>query len=162
MRKSELVVKIRMIHPCGARAGQHAFGRLLYGPGPVMCPLGLDGRPDGAVEAFTWLTSWATLRLQAAVRVRLHESYLVGGLVWLAMVTGARRGEMSALGWSDVDLDNALLTLHRSVGQYGGHTWEKDTNRVRHPAARLLPGHAPLTTQASGCRLGGGDASHES
>lgn len=62
-----------------------------------------------------------------------------GTLVWLAMVTGARRGEMSALRWSHVDLDKALLTLHRSIGQYGGETWEKDTKTHQRRRVALDP-----------------------
>lgn len=62
-----------------------------------------------------------------------------GTLVWLAMVTGARRGEMSALRWDRVDLDNAMLTLHRSVGQYGGEIWEKDTKTHQRRRVALDP-----------------------
>lgn len=62
-----------------------------------------------------------------------------GTLVWLAMVTGARRGEMSALRWIHDDLENALLTLHRSVGQYGGETWEKDTKTHQRRRVALEP-----------------------
>ena len=50
-----------------------------------------------------------------------------GVLVWLAMVAGARRGELCALRWADVDLDAGLLTIRRSVAQVGTSTWEKDT-----------------------------------
>jgi integrase len=35
----------------------------------------------------------------------------LGGLyVWLAMVAGARRGELVALRWRDVELEAAVLT----------------------------------------------------
>lgn len=50
-----------------------------------------------------------------------------GVLVWLAMTTGARRGELSALRWSDLDLDRGVLTIGRSIGQVGGMSWEKET-----------------------------------
>lgn len=50
-----------------------------------------------------------------------------GSLVWLAMTTGARRGELCALRWRDVQLDKAVLTYRRSIAQDGGETWEKDT-----------------------------------
>jgi integrase len=33
----------------------------------------------------------------------------------LALATGARRGELLALRWSDVDLDNGTIRIHRSV-----------------------------------------------
>ena len=40
-----------------------------------------------------------------------------GTLVWLAMVTGVRRGELCGLRWRDVDLTPASLALNRSIGQ---------------------------------------------
>lgn len=50
-----------------------------------------------------------------------------GALVWLAMTAGARRGELTALRWSDLNLDRGLITIGRSLGQIGGTMWEKDT-----------------------------------
>ncbi|MEQ7007657.1 tyrosine-type recombinase/integrase [Actinopolymorpha sp. B17G11] len=50
-----------------------------------------------------------------------------GVLVWLAMMTGARRGEMSGLRWRDLDMPGAVVTLHRSIAQLGGQMYEKDT-----------------------------------
>jgi integrase len=43
------------------------------------------------------------------------------------MITGARRGELCALRWSDVDLTNGVLHVHESLAQHGGHWWTKDT-----------------------------------
>ena len=50
-----------------------------------------------------------------------------GALVWLAMTTGARRGELCALRWKHVDLVNGVITLRRSIAQNGTETEEKDT-----------------------------------
>jgi integrase len=50
-----------------------------------------------------------------------------GTLVWLSMITGARRGEISGLRWSSLDLDSGVIMFDRSIGQIGGETWEKDT-----------------------------------
>ncbi len=50
-----------------------------------------------------------------------------GMLVWLALTTGARRGELCALRWDLLDLDTAVLTICTSIGQTGAETWEKDT-----------------------------------
>ncbi len=50
-----------------------------------------------------------------------------GTLIWLLMITGARRGEISGLRWSGLDLDIGVVMFDRSVGQIGGETWEKDT-----------------------------------
>ncbi len=50
-----------------------------------------------------------------------------GMLVWLAMTTGARRGELCAMRWDLLDLDNQVLSIQTSIGQQGATTWEKDT-----------------------------------
>lgn len=41
-------------------------------------------------------------------------------LLWLGVSIGARIGELLALGWADVDLDAARLTIRRSVQQITG------------------------------------------
>jgi hypothetical protein len=48
-------------------------------------------------------------------------------LVWLAMVTGARRGELCALRWDQLDFAAGVLTIRASIAQSGAKTWEKDT-----------------------------------
>jgi integrase/DNA-binding transcriptional regulator YhcF (GntR family) len=52
-----------------------------------------------------------------------------GMLVWLAMVTGARRGELCALAWdrATLELGAGVLSITSSIAQRGGRTWEKDT-----------------------------------
>lgn len=62
-----------------------------------------------------------------------------GALVWLAMVTGARRGEVSGLRWGHVDLDGGVVTLYRSIAQLAGQTWEKDTKTHQRRRVALDP-----------------------
>jgi integrase len=50
-----------------------------------------------------------------------------GMLVWLAMMTGARRGELCALTWHQVDFATGILWIRTSIAQDAGRTWEKDT-----------------------------------
>lgn len=50
-----------------------------------------------------------------------------GMLVWLAMVTGARRGELCAMRWDRLDLATGVLEIRTSIAQDGAKTWEKDT-----------------------------------
>lgn len=50
-----------------------------------------------------------------------------GTLIWLTMVTGARRGELCGIRWRHLSLDTGVLQVERSIGQRGGRTWEKDT-----------------------------------
>jgi integrase len=50
-----------------------------------------------------------------------------GTFVWLAMITGARRGELCGLRWQHIDFATGTITLRRSVGQDGSTVFEKDT-----------------------------------
>lgn len=50
-----------------------------------------------------------------------------GPMVWLAMVSGARRGELCALRWRDFDPATRVLVIEHSIAQLGSRTWEKDT-----------------------------------
>jgi integrase/DNA-binding transcriptional regulator YhcF (GntR family) len=50
-----------------------------------------------------------------------------GVMLWLAMTTGARRGELCALRWDLLNLDSAVLVIRTSIAQDGATTWEKDT-----------------------------------
>ncbi|KAA1011549.1 tyrosine-type recombinase/integrase [Pseudonocardia sp. EV170527-09] len=50
-----------------------------------------------------------------------------GMLVWLAMTTGARRGELCALRWDRIDFTTGVVDIGTSIGQVGARTWEKTT-----------------------------------
>lgn len=50
-----------------------------------------------------------------------------GLFVWLAMTTGARRGELCALRWNRIDFGTGVLTIRSSIADVGGRSWEKDT-----------------------------------
>lgn len=50
-----------------------------------------------------------------------------GALVWLAMTSGARRGELCALRWSRIDLDLGTVVIDSSVAQMAGKSWIKST-----------------------------------
>jgi integrase len=50
-----------------------------------------------------------------------------GMLVWLALVTGARRGELCALTWERVDFAAGVVSVRTSIAQRNGRTWEKET-----------------------------------
>ena len=45
----------------------------------------------------------------------------------IAATTGARRGELCALRWSNVNMDNGTLTIERSIIEVPGGLLEKDT-----------------------------------
>ncbi|GAA1841058.1 hypothetical protein GCM10009836_20490 [Pseudonocardia ailaonensis] len=50
-----------------------------------------------------------------------------GVFLWVAMTTGARRGELCALQWDRLDLDRATATIRTAIAQQNTRTWEKDT-----------------------------------
>lgn len=70
-----------------------------------------------------------------------------GLLVWVAMVTGLRRGELCGIRWRHVDLDTGVLALERSIGQRSGQTWEKDTKTHQQRRIALDPETIELLTE---------------
>ncbi|MDG4756407.1 tyrosine-type recombinase/integrase [Micromonospora sp. WMMD710] len=63
-----------------------------------------------------------------------------GALVWLAMTTGARRGELCALRWQHLDLPAGVLTLRRSAYlDEHGKLREKDTKTHQQRRVALDP-----------------------
>ena len=59
----------------------------------------------------------------------------LGSLIFVAATSGARRGELCGLRWSDVDLDLATMTISRSISDAGREVTVKDTKT--HQARRL-------------------------
>jgi len=55
-----------------------------------------------------------------------------GMLVWLAMTTGARRGELCALRWTSLDFAAGVLDIRSAIAQVDTRTWEKDTKTHQH------------------------------
>lgn len=70
-----------------------------------------------------------------------------GALMWLAMVTGVRRGELCALRWRHVELDAGVLMVSRSIGQRGGQMWEKDTKTHQQRRVALDPQTVAVLTE---------------
>ena len=70
-----------------------------------------------------------------------------GTLVWLAIVTGVRRGELCALRWRNVDLQTGVIALSRSIGQRNRETWEKDTKDHQHRRIALDPETVDVLTE---------------
>lgn len=50
-----------------------------------------------------------------------------GLLLWLTMLTGPRRGEVSALRWHHIDFERGLISIHRSNAQPKSGLKEKQT-----------------------------------
>jgi integrase len=49
------------------------------------------------------------------IKAAWKASYEWGLYLWLSAVTGARRGEVLALQWDDVDLENGILRLDETM-----------------------------------------------
>jgi integrase len=103
-------------------------------------------------------------RILDAARV---ESPELGLAVWLAAVTGARRGELCGIQWSDVDLDASSVVIRRSVVELSHELTIKDpkTHQVRRIALDDATGgllrerHASQAATALACGVGlGADA----
>jgi integrase len=76
-----------------------------------------------------------------------------GLLVWLTMITGRRRGEVSALRWSSVDFERAQLIVDRSNVQPRARIIEKETKSGSRPRIALDPHTMSLLEEHRGRML---------
>ena len=60
----------------------------------------------------------------------------LASMLLIAALTGARRGELCALRWSDVDLEHATVRIARSVYETAGGGWAEKTTKT-HQARRI-------------------------
>jgi integrase len=67
-----------------------------------------------------------------------------GLLLWLTMLTGSRRGEISALRWRHVDLERGTLTVERSNAHTRTGLQEKTTKSTRRRRVALDEGTVAL------------------
>jgi len=67
-----------------------------------------------------------------------------GLLLWLTMLTGSRRGEVSALRWRHVDLERGTLTVERSNAQTRTGLHEKTTKSTQRRRVALDEGTVEL------------------
>jgi integrase len=91
----------------------------------------LESETDHRTPATVWTPAEVRQFLDAAREQRLYAMYVV------VITCGLRRGEVIGLRWDDVDLDNALLVVHRSVIQLGGHVLEGSPKTKR--STRVVP-----------------------
>src|SRR5690606_14348804 len=62
-------------------------------------------------------TTWTAEQLRGFLD---RDTHRLAPLYALAAATGMRRGELCALRWQDLSLDEALVRVERSVTQVGG------------------------------------------
>jgi integrase len=68
-----------------------------------------------------------TADVQRLIEAAEKRNPILAALVMLAALTGARRGELSALRWTDVDLDGGTLRIARSMLDLPGRVQERPT-----------------------------------
>ncbi|MGH8897578.1 MAG: site-specific integrase [Egibacteraceae bacterium] len=77
----------------------------------------------------------------------------LGTLLWLAMVTGARRGELCGLRWSHVRPGDGFLLISRNFVHRGSQVREKDTKTRQARRVALDDGAEPLLPDSVTGRL---------
>ncbi|HSS10080.1 MAG TPA: site-specific integrase [Acidimicrobiales bacterium] len=65
--------------------------------------------------------------VRALVAAAEARNPILAALIMLAALTGARRGELCALRWTDIDLDDGRIRIARSIFDLPGRVEEKDT-----------------------------------
>jgi integrase len=65
--------------------------------------------------------------VRAIVELAEQRNSILAALIMLAALTGARRGELCALKWGDVDLDTGTVRIARSILDIPGRVEEKAT-----------------------------------
>ena len=78
---------------------------------------------------------------------RSRGSTPAGVFVWLTMTTGARRGELCALRWCDVDLAAGVITVRRASPRTGDSREEKDTKTHQQRRVALDPETIAVLTE---------------
>lgn len=81
------------------------------------------------------------------IRKAFETHVPLGASVWLAAVTGARRGELCALRWSGVDLVTGTLTISEAAIETGGKVLVKDTKTHRVRRLALDPGSVVMLVE---------------
>jgi integrase len=74
--------------------------------------------------------------VQRILEVAEEVEPALAGLLLLAALTGARRGELCALRWSDIDWQAATLSIARSVYEMAGGGWGEKSTKTHQ--ARLI------------------------
>lgn len=77
------------------------------------------------------LVTPTTQQVATLIKAAQSDDPVMAAAIALAFVTGARRGELAALRWSDVDLHAGTVRIERSLTQVGRDLSEKSTKTNR-------------------------------
>ncbi len=119
-RKNLSAASVRQVHAVIRRALQQAvrWGWIRTNPATDTTPPRVPPSTISPPEV------GQVLALLAAADTAYPE---FGRFLRVAVTSGARRGELCALRWRNVDWDNATLTIARAVVEVEGGLFEKDT-----------------------------------
>lgn len=122
---------IRHVHAVLRRALNRAerHGHIVRNPADLVRP------PGGGVRS----RARATTPDEVGVLIAAADDPLTRLFVRLAAATGARRGEICGLRWSDLDLDAHTLTIQRSIADPDGQIIVKGTKRDRERTLTVGP-----------------------
>jgi integrase len=93
--------------------------------------------PDKEIRALSAAEMADTL-----ARLRGHDLYPIA---FLALATGARRGELLALRWTDIDLDKGMVKIERSLEETSNGLRFKGTKTKNGKRTITLPGNVTET-----------------
>jgi integrase len=91
--------------------------------------IAIDASPPGADESRFSVPTPEQVRSIITEAEKMEPT--LAGLLFIAALTGARRGELCALRWTDLDEDAGTLTIARSVYATAGGGWAEKTTKSR-------------------------------
>ncbi len=128
---------VAQIHAIVRRALGYAVRWKWIGENPAL----LATLPENTAEHADPPAPGEAVRLLDAAQAHSHGMAV---LVWLALVTGARRGELCALRWPDIDAAESDLLIERSYAVRRGAKMIKATKTSQKRRLALDPGTLDL------------------
>lgn len=67
---------------------------------------------------------------QAQKLIQAAKGHTLECMIPVALATGMRRGELTALRWKDIDMDKKVLQVRHSVNRYGSSGWVESSPKT--------------------------------
>jgi integrase len=75
---------------------------------------------------------------KAAKLLEVARGSRIDALLWMALTTGMRRGEMQALRWSDIDIEKGVLSVQRTVSRIPGYGYVEGEPKTRSSRRKIV------------------------
>ncbi len=75
---------------------------------------------------------------QAVNLLKTANGSRIEALLLVALTTGMRRGELQALRWSDIDLEQGVLLVQRTVSRIPGHGYVENEPKTRSSRRKIV------------------------